>query len=47
MLAPALRSYASTTTYYVTKTLSFLLPKTQVPKIGGGGKRGSKNPNVS
>lgn len=46
-MAPALRSYHGTGSYVAAKVLSFFLPNTQVPKVGRGGKRGSKNPNVS
>jgi acylglycerol lipase len=47
LMAPALRSHHGTGSYLAAKVLSFFLPNTQVPKVGRGGKRGSKNPNVS
>jgi hypothetical protein len=46
-MAPALKSYQGNFSLFCAKTLSFLAPKLQIPKIGRGSKRGSKNPNVS
>lgn len=47
LMAPALRSFHGSTSMYFAKFLKFLMPRSQVPKIGRGGKHGSRNPNVS
>lgn len=47
LMAPALKTFHSKASYYFAKTLGWMCPHTQVPKLGRGGKRGSKNPNVS
>lgn len=47
LMAPALRTFHGRAAYYFAKTFAWFCPNTKIPKLGRGGKRGSKNPNVS
>lgn len=47
LMAPALRTFYNRGSYYFARTFGWMCPNTKIPKVGRGGKRGSKNPNVT